>query len=244
MYPVQSPSSQPPAAPSWSSEDGADTTSLPSWMAPRAEEEPLPTPPPAPSRPAGAVVASAIDDPEAAAAEAALYDQATRLSLPPMTPPPSIAPEVTAALEAELDRTREQLAAALAEAERFQRQVLEASERQLVELALAISERVVGRELSLDPTLVAAWAKEGIRALAGQGSISMRVSADVKASLDKYMPGDASSVSVDVDDALPPASCRLQGSLGAVDASLAARLDAVADALGVSERPAAAEGEV
>lgn len=241
MYPVQNPSSQPPAAPPWSSEHGADAASLPSWMAPK-EEEPVPTP--APPGPAGGVAPStAIDDPEAAAAEAALYDQATRLSLPPMTPPPAVDPQVTAALEAELDQTRAQLAAALAEAEQFRRQVLEASERQLVELALAISERVVGRELGQDPALVTAWAREGIQALADQGPVSLRVSADVKASLEQCPPAGQTTVSVEVDEALPPASCCIQSNLGAVDVSLSARLDAVADALGVSERPPGPEGQ-
>lgn len=234
MYPVQSPSSHPPAAPPWSSDHG-EGTNLPSWMAPKPEEEPMPTPVPSPPGHLRGVAPPGIDDMEAAAAEAALYDQATRLSLPPMTPPPSVAPHVSAALEAELDQTRAQLAAALAEAEQFRRQVLEASERQLVELALAISERVVGRELAQDPSLVAAWAREGIQALAGQGPISVRVSSDVKASLDNC--GDHASISVEIDEALPPASCCLTGNLGAVDASLTARLDAVADALGVSQRP-------
>lgn len=234
MYPVQSPSSHPPAAPSWSSDHDRNATNVPSWMAPRAEEEPVPTPVPAPPEGVRRGSPPSIDDLEAAAAEAALYDQATRLSLPPMTPPPAVDTQVAAAM-AELEQTRAQLAAALAEAEQFRRQVLEASERQLVELALAISERVVGRELVQDPSLIAAWAREGIQALAGQGPISVRVSSDVKATLENC--GDQASLSVEVDEALPPASCCLTGNLGAVDASLTARLDAVADALGVSVRP-------
>jgi len=184
-----------------------------------------------------------IDDPEAAAAEAALYDQATRLSLPPMTPPPAPADaQLTAQLEAELEQTRAQLAEALAEAERYRRQVLEASEHQLVELALVIAERVVGRELHADPQLVNRWAREGMQALVGQGPMTLLVSPDVKASLDANPPRTSASLTIEVDETLPPASCRIRGALGAVDASLVARLDAVADALGVSERPAARGG--
>ncbi|MEM1029388.1 MAG: FliH/SctL family protein [Myxococcota bacterium] len=229
VFPAQRSSSRPPAVPPWSHDDEGDGPEggLPSWMAPRSEEDEEEDPPPPPAAEPGA-----IDDREAAAEEAALYDQATtRLSLPPMTPPPAAPePERAARLEVELETARSQLAAALEEAHHYRRRVLEASETQLVDLALAVAERVVGRELATDRDLVAAWAREGLETLADRGPVSVRVSPDVEAALRR--DGTVPAMTVEVDASLPPASCRLQGAEASLDAGFDGRLAAVVDAVG------------
>lgn len=196
----------------------------PSWIKPRVAAPPAPSVPPPPPAP--------FDDAEAAAAEAALYAQATQTALPPLTPPaPSV--EVRDDRSAEVEALQEQLSSALEEVDGFRQRVLEGSEREIVELALAIAERVVGRELTTDPSLVMAWARQGIDALADDEPVEAVVSPDVAASIEAA--GGLDGLRVVAEEGLPAATCQLRSAHGEADAGLAARLAAVREALGVED---------
>ncbi len=115
--------------------------------------------------------------------------------------------------------------------------VLEASEPELVQLALAIAERVVGRELSTSPALVAEWAREALACLSSRENATVTVSSDVAATV----PTEAWSAvgvtsSVAVDSSWPAGSCVARSGASSADASLGARLSAVRDALDGGEQ--------
>ncbi len=119
---------------------------------------------------------------------------------------------------------------------RMRRRVFEASERQLVQLAVVVAEKVVGRELEADQELFAQWAREGVSALLAEDSLTVTVSPDVAAVLqDVDAWPSTGSVSVVVDEGLEPGSCEVRGEVGKVDASVRARVAAMCETLGVDE---------
>ncbi|MEM9692968.1 MAG: FliH/SctL family protein [Myxococcota bacterium] len=197
----------------------AETKALPSWLVRPADDSPSPHSAPPTSR---AVTSKRVVD-----EEAELYERATHSALPPLTPPP--APAIEVAGQAEIQEAQRQLAAVLDEAENHRRQVLESSERHVTELALAIAERIVGRELRTDPAIVSSWVHQGIGALHGEDILHIRVSTDVAQALE----GSSLRVPVETDPSLPAYSCRIHGRQGRVDAGLRARLEAMAEALGI-----------
>jgi flagellar assembly protein FliH len=146
-------------------------------------------------------------------------------------------------LSAEVARLREenaaltaQVAAGASRLARLRRDVLEASEPELVRLAVAVAERVVGRELSLDPTLVVSWARSAIQALASKDEVVIAIARDVGA----QVPADAWSLvevkhQVQIDPLLVPGSVEVRTSEGTIAAGARARLDAVAQAVGAGE---------
>lgn len=108
--------------------------------------------------------------------------------------------------------------------------VLEEAEPEIVRLALAIAERVVGRELAADPRIVARWIEEGLASLPGPNEPTVAVAPDVAATLGE----DASTRgAVLVDAALAPGSCELRDGPSVVAIGVRARLAALSDALGV-----------
>jgi len=150
-----------------------------------------------------------------------------RSLVPPAPPGPAAIfdiEEVIAPYVAELRTAMEALTASV---EAARADALLASERGLVDLALAIAERVVGRELATDPALVSRWAREGIAALHDEDDITIVASTDVAARLEASLP----DVRLEVDAAAEPGSCRVRARWGSVDASMKARLAATMDAL-------------
>jgi hypothetical protein len=111
--------------------------------------------------------------------------------------------------------------------------VLAASEGELVRLACAIAERVIGRELTLDPAVVLAWAREGIAALSTGEAPHLAVSEDVGALLSDPALSDAVAAlaTFEVDRSLPSFACEVRTRTCRIDASLAGRLASVAEDL-------------
>lgn len=180
---------------------------------------------------------------------------------PPDPPPPEPAPppqvldveppaplpprrEPTIELEAEVARLREEsraLRGRIAEMAvgmaRLRRDVLEASESELVRLAVSVAERVVGHELSTSPELVVAWAKEAIERLAAKDEVVIAISEDVA----EAVPEESWAVlraphTVVTDESLEGRTVEVRTPEASVAAGPDARLAAVAEALGVETK--------
>jgi flagellar assembly protein FliH len=117
---------------------------------------------------------------------------------------------------------------------RLRRDVLEASEPELVQLSLSIAERVVGRELALDPSLVVAWAREAIQALASKNEVVIALATDLASDVPAGGWGDLHP-RIEIDPELPPGTVEVRAPEAVVAAGPSARLSSVAQALGVSE---------
>jgi Flagellar assembly protein FliH len=165
-------------------------------------------------------------------------DEAPPVVTATQPPPPAAIDLVTAAtlaqLAAENAALREQIADMAATMNRLRREVLTASEGELVELALSISERVVGRELQSDPVLVVAWAQEAIDALGAKDGVVIATARDVR----ERVPADAWAAigiehRVQTDAQLGPGVVEVRTPGGTVVTGAEARLAAVSRALGV-----------
>jgi flagellar assembly protein FliH len=120
---------------------------------------------------------------------------------------------------------------------RLRRDVLEASEPDLVQLAISIAERVVGRELASDPQLIVSWAREAIQALASKNEVVIALAKDLLSQVPTEAwegVGFAHAIQADLELAAGTIEVRAPGAV--VGAGAQARLDSVAQALGVGER--------
>jgi hypothetical protein len=234
--------------PHWSEQRPASGPRLmPSWLAPRrmaqaftAEDRALlglpgSAPPPAPlSRTSELALDRAS---ERVSAETGI--RAILSSLPPAMPVRiSTLPETHAEPHPEphaaiLEALRRALTLAVADAARARRDALAASEADLVALAAAVAQQIVGREIRLDPGLIAGWAREGVAALGEQDEVVVAIAPDLAelvpaATWSAALPGSAAPV---IDPSLPPSGCEIRGRYGRVDAGVNARIGAVLAAL-------------
>lgn len=218
---------------------------LPSWLAPRpaAAAQPVPfaasqrpvavsaAPPPPPVEPqaeAPVIVPRPSPVPHDVLAEAALHEENDVLRAD------------VEQLRAENDALRAENAALAARLEesagasdRLRAQAVRDAEPELVRLALAVAERVVGRELAANPAVVASWAREAVDALLTREGLSLTVSADVAAAVptEAWERTFATPPPIAVDVSLPPHSCSVRAGPAAAEAGLSARLSAMRDAL-------------
>jgi Flagellar assembly protein FliH len=205
--------------------------SLPSWMAPRRASEP-PVRPPAEAQPATPPEPAPIAaQPEPQPSPEESDSEARRMLLPPP------APDTVERLQAEVDGLRRSLAELAAETGRARREALEASEKDLVALATAIAEQILGRELSSHPEILGQWVRQGLSALSERDEVTVAIGTDLAA----LMTTEAWAGHLDelgppiVDPTLPPFRCEVRTRYGRADAGLGPRLAAMVEALGTSD---------
>jgi hypothetical protein len=230
----------------WVSEVSGGVARRPSWIARKLSTRP-PTPSVAPpsSTPVPGEARAESTTPGAASPSLApgsgLADEGAPFVSMPQPPPHGgvdIATSIALAQLAEENAAlRTQITEMAAKMANLQREVLESSEEQLVKLALAIAERVVGRELATDPALPVAWARQAIDSLAAKDGVVIAVAKDVR----DEVPADAwARVGVDhrvlTDSQLGPAAIEVRTPEGTLATGADARLTAVAQALGIVER--------
>ena len=231
-------------AASWMGTGRASEGPLPSWMAPPRPQEPSLTSWAAPSRDRGS-----INDPKAY--EAVARSARPRISVLPtgdeggerMPPPPSMPGEFRELarnangqreLAGEIQEALDSMRKSLLES---RRELLESSETELVKLAVAIAEKVVGRELHMDPAVVGHWAREGIEALGALDDAACIVFsrvAEVLMSSDRWKSGMSNVPEVIVDQRLDGFACEIRARYGRVDMSVTSRIGAAAEALGAA----------
>jgi flagellar assembly protein FliH len=107
------------------------------------------------------------------------------------------------------------------------------TERQMVELALAVARRVIHREVSLDPDLLVAMARVALDRLGEATQITVRLNPDdfqLAGAAGKAQLGN-SNVSVVADGRIPRGGCRVESDMGVIDAGIDAQLQEIAQAL-------------
>ncbi len=156
--------------------------------------------------------------------------------LPPATPIISLAPDTTPEYpdlrdeNADLKRTVEALTRELS---RVRKDAIESSEAELVRLACAVAERIVGEELSTDPGHIVAWAREGIDALDVKETVVVALAADLARALpNEEWSALGANVTVEIDPTLAPSSCEVRSRTGLVKVSAAARMAQMRTELG------------
>lgn len=125
------------------------------------------------------------------------------------------------------------LAGTIDELTELRRTIVRQTERQMVELALAVAKRVVLREVSLDPEIVAAMAHVALERLGQNSPATIRLNPDDYAAVMSHRgEGWAGShVTVVPDASVARGGCQLDSDFGLVDGSIDAQLQELGRAM-------------
>jgi flagellar assembly protein FliH len=119
------------------------------------------------------------------------------------------------------------------EVARMRREVLVATEPEVVKLALAVAERVVAREVQTDPALVLSWIREGLSAIGTQDDLVVALGPAIAASLGvERVRTTFEPLPVEVDAAIGAAAIEIRTRVSRIEEGVAARVAAVAEAIG------------
>jgi flagellar assembly protein FliH len=118
----------------------------------------------------------------------------------------------------------------------LRRTMIRETERQMVELALAIARRVVRREVALDQNLTLSMARLALERLGERTAATVRLHPDdLAATAAGRSEWNGSHVTVVGDASVSRGGCRIESDFGSVDASIDAQFREVARALLVEE---------
>jgi flagellar assembly protein FliH len=124
----------------------------------------------------------------------------------------------------------------LVELEAVQRRESRHFEKELVDLALAVARKIVGREVSVNPETVAGLLRDGLQRLEHAGSLTFRVNpedlqrlADLQSRLLAGL-ADPARVRFEADPAISAGGCFIESEAGDIDARLERRFQVVEDA--------------
>ena len=125
------------------------------------------------------------------------------------------------------------MAATLDELTTLRQTMLQQSERQLVELSLAIARRILRREVTLDGDLIIAMAHVALERLGDAGSATIRLNPeDYAHTVQRHGEEWAGSrVRVLPDPAVGRGGCQVESEFGYIDAGVEAQFDQVRRAL-------------
>lgn len=122
-------------------------------------------------------------------------------------------------------------------------QMIQQTERQMVQLALAVARRVVHREVSIDADLLIAMARVALERLGETARVKVRLHPEdyEAAGAERVAQLAGSNVMVLADAHLSRGACRIESDMGMMDVGVDAQLQEIArQLLGEEEQPPAA----
>lgn len=132
------------------------------------------------------------------------------------------------------EATLRRLAQTVEELAGLRTELVQKTERQVVELALAIASRVLRREVSLDRELLVAMSRIALERLGENVSATIRLNPDDYAFIGaQAQVADSSLVRVVADPLVSSGGCLVQSDFGLIDVGIDAQLGEMATALGV-----------
>ncbi len=124
------------------------------------------------------------------------------------------------------------LAQTLEDLQGLRKDLVRRTERDVVELAIAISRRVLHRELALDHDLLLALARVALDRLGDVATASIRLHPDDFAiAMTGSLSAHAHGVQIVADPAVHRGGCVVQSEFGSVDVGVAAQIDELSQAL-------------
>jgi flagellar assembly protein FliH len=110
-------------------------------------------------------------------------------------------------------------------------EMIHRTERQAVQLVLAIAERIVQREITLDRTLLLGMARVALDRLGEYGSATIRLNPEDYQAVGAKPSIDGAAVEVLADAAVPRGGCHVQSDFGFMDVSPESQFRELARAL-------------
>lgn len=126
------------------------------------------------------------------------------------------------------------LASTIEEVQALRAEIVQKTERQVVELSLAIARRVINREISLDHDLLVAMARVALDRIADTQSATIRLHPDDYSAMMARQAPDrtpARAVRIVADPTVARGGCLVQSEFGLIDVSTAAQLHELSVAL-------------
>src|SRR5688572_29150350 len=116
---------------------------------------------------------------------------------------------------------------------RLRAEMIRQTERQMVQLALAVARRIVHREVSLDQDLLIAMARVALERLGDNARATVRLHPDDYHATGAARVGQAlgTNVTVLADPKVERGGCRVESDLGTLDAGVDAQIQEIARAL-------------
>lgn len=122
-------------------------------------------------------------------------------------------------------------------------QLVQRTERQVVELALTIAERILHREVALDQQLLVTMARVAIERLGENMSATIRLNPEDYAIVGNTTQlGEHSLVRVVADPTVSTGGCLVQSEFGLIDVGIEAQVGEMAAALGIAAPSSARSG--
>lgn len=122
----------------------------------------------------------------------------------------------------------------IGELQALRAEMIHKTERQVVQLAIAMAKRIVHREISLDPELLSAMARVALDRLGDAASATIRLHPDdyaATAGVNSDARTDSSVVRVVADPVVRRGGCLVQSEFGLIDVSADAQIQELATAL-------------
>lgn len=113
-------------------------------------------------------------------------------------------------------------------------EMIHKTERQVVQLAIAMAKRIVHREISLDPELLSAMARVALDRLGNAATATIRLHPDdyaATAGANRNVGTESSVVRVVADPVVRRGGCLVQSEFGLIDVSADAQIQELATAL-------------
>ena len=132
-------------------------------------------------------------------------------------------------LNQEVNMLRNQIAENVAQMGSMHRQIVESTERDVVRLALVIAERVIGREVRSEPSLIQTWVREALHALHAKEDATIALSPALADILAPEMWRELGHVIV--DSTLEGLRCKVRRAESVVDIDVKSRLHPIASTL-------------
>jgi flagellar assembly protein FliH len=137
-----------------------------------------------------------------------------------------------AAAQQEIATLAKKLAATLDDLMRVRTEMIRHTEKQMVQLALAVARRVVHREVSLDPQVLATLMRVALERVSDAAKVTVRLNPVDHQSVTEALSGSASDqVTLTADGRVPRGGCKVESEYGDVDAGVDAQIQEIARAL-------------
>jgi flagellar assembly protein FliH len=138
-----------------------------------------------------------------------------------------------AAAQQETAALAKKLATTLDDLMRVRNEMIRHTEKQMVQLALAIARRVVHREVSLDANLLVTMMRVALERVSDAARVTVRLNPTDHQSVASSQAGAVAStqVTLTADPRIPRGGCRVESEYGDIDAGVDAQIQEIARAL-------------
>jgi flagellar assembly protein FliH len=139
--------------------------------------------------------------------------------------------DAEAELERRVDATVQQLAATIAELDRLRPSIMQRADRELINLAIAMAERIIRREVKCEPEVLLIMARVAIERLGERAAAVVHLHPADHEAVMQAVPGRVGSLQLVADPAVARGGCLIRSEAGLIDAGIDAQIRELSRAL-------------